>query len=53
VCTNAALVEARRGEWQRALDADDAAAIATEDRFRSAGIEVLAGSDAPYGSFGA
>ncbi len=49
VCTNAALVEARRGEWARALDPADAAAIASDATFRRAGIRLLAGSDAPYG----
>lgn len=49
VCTNDALVAARHAEWERELDAADVACIADSARFARAGIEVLYGSDAPYG----
>lgn len=49
VCTNDALVAARRAAWERALDPADAACIADATTFAHAGIEVLFGSDAPYG----
>lgn len=49
VCTNDGLVAMRRPEWERELDPADAACIADSATFARAGIEVLFGSDAPYG----
>jgi predicted amidohydrolase YtcJ len=49
VCTNDALVASRRAEWERTLDPMDAACIADAATFARAGIDVLFGSDAPYG----
>jgi predicted amidohydrolase YtcJ len=49
VCTNDGLVAMRRSEWERELDPADAACIADSATFARAGIEVLFGSDAPYG----
>jgi len=49
VCTNPALVAARREDWRRDLDPADFAELVDEAALRRAGVAVLHGSDAPYG----
>jgi predicted amidohydrolase YtcJ len=53
VCTSPALIEARRGDWQRDVEPVDRAWVAPIEALRAVGVTLIEGSDAPFGPLGA